>query len=153
MKFAITLSMLLYVLHTQAQIVNIPDTNFKAMLIGSGVDINNDGEIQELEASLITDLNVTDEYGLITDITGIKSFSNLLNLNLSYTQYALVVDISGMASLKSLNAFNAYLGLSSVNFNNCTNLQDVTLKAIIDTLYPTGLDSLKNIQLEFDLFI
>jgi len=141
--------MLLYVLHTQAQIVNIPDTNFKAMLIASGVDINNDGEIQELEASLITDLNVTDEYGLITDITGIKSFSNLLNLNLSYTQYALVVDISGMASLKSLNAFNAYLGLSSVNFNNCTNLQDVTLKAIIDTLYPTGLDSLKNIQLDF----
>jgi hypothetical protein len=38
----------------QAQIVNIPDANFKSTLIGLGVDTNGDGQIQVGEAKVVT---------------------------------------------------------------------------------------------------
>src|SRR6478609_1320990 len=86
--------------YTQAQIVNIPDANFKAKLLAastsqsiasietpdsngqvgsySAIDTNNDGEIQVSEALLIKWLNISSP--TITSLTGVNSFSNLQSI-------------------------------------------------------------------------
>ena len=74
-----------------AQIVTIPDANFKYVLLhGACVDTNsdnigdtdadtdNDGEIQVSEALTVIGLNITMQN--ISDLTGIESFSNLQHL-------------------------------------------------------------------------
>ena len=62
----------------QAQIVNIPDANFKAKLIALGVDTNGDGNIQNSEATAVINLDV--ENSLINSLVGIQSFTNLQEL-------------------------------------------------------------------------
>ena len=62
-----------------AQIVNIPDPNFKNALIDEGVDTNNDGEIQVSEAEAVLNLNVNDRN--ISSLEGIQSFINLEELH------------------------------------------------------------------------
>ena len=90
-----------------AQIVNIPDSNFKARLLGANggvhastetpvyypvsdtwgvsssniIDTNGDGEIQVSEAQAIKFLNVYN--GSIYDLQGISSFTNLEFLNIN----------------------------------------------------------------------
>ena len=81
----------------QAQVINIPDTNFKNALIntmcvdtnGDGffnadADINNDNEIQVDEAEAILRLNVSSQN--ITELEGIENFTNLELLNCSVNQ-------------------------------------------------------------------
>jgi hypothetical protein len=76
-----------------AQIVNIPDANFKAKLIQLGVDTNADGEIQESEAAYPNYLDVSNSN--IADLTGIKSFTNIGILNCSFNQLT-TLDIANM---------------------------------------------------------
>jgi len=76
---------------SNAQIVDIPDANFKNALVNtncvdtngdgnvdSDADINNDGEIQVSEAEAVLYLNVTSEN--ISSLEGIQSFINLEDL-------------------------------------------------------------------------
>ena len=63
-----------------AQIVDIPDPNFKAGLIEEGVDTNGDGEIQVSEAEEVLYLHLP--YRNIESIEGILSFTNIITLNL-----------------------------------------------------------------------
>jgi hypothetical protein len=85
----------------KAQIVNIPDANFKAKLLEaspsnqiastqtpdinanvttfSKIDTNDDGEIQVSEALAIKWLSV--RISSISDLTGIESFTNLITLS------------------------------------------------------------------------
>lgn len=85
-----------------AQIVNIPDANFKAKLLAANtsnnfiaknlqgvnvaIDTNNDGEIQLSEAQNIGELSfagsLSYNMNTITSIIGIKSFTNLKKLQL-----------------------------------------------------------------------
>lgn len=94
--------MLLASFSVEAQIVNIPDANFKAKLLEASpsntiaqnssnqnikIDANDDGEIQESEALLVRKLDVSN--ASISSLEGINSFSNLSELrannnNLSY---------------------------------------------------------------------
>ena len=84
-----------------AQIVNIPDANFKAKLLSADatpfnafafnfaqqafkLDVNNDGEIQVSEALLVMQLSIS--YSNISDLTGIESFANLITLNCDHNQ-------------------------------------------------------------------
>lgn len=67
-----------------AQIVNIPDANFKAALIEAGVDTNGDGEIQVSEAENTINLSLLQEN--IQSVEGIASFINLRELNLSFNE-------------------------------------------------------------------
>ena len=67
-----------------AQIVTIPDANFKARLIAMGLDVNSDGEIQQSEALNVTLLSV--DASNISDLTGIASFTNLTGLDCSQNQ-------------------------------------------------------------------
>jgi len=64
-----------------AQIVNIPDSIFKSRLFFHGVDLNQDGEIQETEAQQVTFLDIRDSG--IKDLTGLEKFTSLHVLNVS----------------------------------------------------------------------
>ncbi|MEY8848193.1 T9SS type A sorting domain-containing protein [Psychroserpens sp. XS_ASV72] len=138
----ILLLLLFTSLFCQAQIVNIPDANFKAALIDDGVDTNMDGEIQESEASQVTILNVS--YEGISDMTGLSSFSSLtelfcINNNISE------LDLSGNPLLERIDCgWNSMDNLDiSQNFNikfiycgsNSISQLDLTGKSQLITLY------------------
>lgn len=80
-KHSFLLALFSVVFAASAQIVNIPDANFKAKLIASGVDTNTDGEIQESEALSITGLYL--DSANISSLEGIQSFSNVTSLRCS----------------------------------------------------------------------
>ena len=110
-----------------AQIVNIPDANFKNALVNSicangadepfvvtDVDTNDDGEIQVSEALAIQNLfvslpphlpgeNTTGMIPLgISDLTGIEAFLNLKRLDISQNQLT-ALDVSMLTQLRSLD--------------------------------------------------
>ena len=73
-----------------AQIVNIPDAKFKAKLLEANtdnsiaknldgsyfkIDLNGDGEIQEIEAQNVSFLNLSNSY--ISSLEGLSNFSAL----------------------------------------------------------------------------
>ena len=104
------LILLLFTGMVNAQIVNIPDANFKAKLISLGIDTNSDSEIQGSEASVVTVLDIYNQN--ITDLTGISSF---VNLNILF------------CSNNSISNLNL-TGLSSLQTLDCSNNQLITIK-------------------------
>ena len=113
-----------------AQIVTIPDANFKAELIADGIDTNSDGEIQETEAlaTLSMDLDDFD----IADLTGIEAFVNLENFESDPNQVA-TIDFSTNVNLLSVNiqaAIPPSIGpLTSVNVGSCAALESLLINA------------------------
>jgi hypothetical protein len=137
----------------QAQIVTIPDANFKNALLNtncvsnainqtfdSDADLNNDGEIQVSEAQAITRLNLSNQN--IVSLEGINAFSNLENLYfndnlianaLSLSSLVNLTEVEGTANqLTSLDVSNlpnlVYLSvggnnLETINFSGSTNLE------------------------------
>jgi uncharacterized repeat protein (TIGR01451 family) len=132
------LLMLLFTGIVKAQIVNIPDTNFKAKLIALGVDTNNDGQIQNSEAIDRVGLDVSNSN--IADLTGIRSFLSIQSLNCSNNQLS-TLNLSGLNDLFSFDCSNNAISainftgvnlnifvcefnqLSSLNINSMTNLE------------------------------
>ncbi len=119
---------------TNAQIVDIPDANFKAKLIALGVDTNTDGEIQESEALVITSLNLFDSS--ISDLTGIEAFENLEFLDCGGNLLS-SLDVSNNIALATLYCYSNDLTLLDCNNNinltaliltNNLNLTTVFLK-------------------------
>lgn len=132
-----------------AQIVTIPDANFKAKLIALGLDTNADGEIQNAEVQSLTGLNVANSN--ISSLVGISAFTSLISLNCSdnnltsldlnaltalstlYCQNNLLTDLSFSPtfSLNHVNAANnpidtlAFIGsnLLDLTLNGCSALQ------------------------------
>ncbi len=90
-------------LGSTAQIVNIPDVNFKARLIAFGMDTSSDGEIQVSEALLITSLFLDNSN--ISSLEGIEAFTNLTALNCS-SNLLTSLDISQLVNLKYLYCSN-----------------------------------------------
>lgn len=99
-----------------AQIVDIPDTNFKNALVNDNVvdidgdeigdmdaDTNNDGEIQLTEALAVVSLNVSLKN--IASLEGIQSFTNLEILNCKLNDIA-TMDITALVSLEKLDCAN-----------------------------------------------
>ncbi len=151
MKRIFTLLFLIISFSSQAQIVNIPDANFKNFIIDNGVDVNNDGEIQNSEAELVTQLHSNFNAGntsQINDYTGISSFLNLRKLLITPIGYrwaghadlsgltfldtiemqdALVesLDLTGCTGLKRIN-FLDNGRLASLNISNCVNLETLS---------------------------
>ena len=107
----------------QAQIVNIPDLNFKTRLItanssnstagtmsadgtyfigGTVIDTNGNGEIEFSEAAEIDYLNVSTYFGSpssISSIQGIEAFVNLKLLNCSYNNIS-TLEVSNLTNLQ-----------------------------------------------------
>jgi hypothetical protein len=149
---------------TQAQIINFPDANFKAKLLSGSdsnnvastdipdnldsisnftfIDINNNGEIEESEAALITYLNVSNSN--ITNLLGIEYFTNLQILNCSANQLT-HLNASTLSNLKKLNCSDNQLtnlnvtSLSSLNSLNCA-VNQLTILNINE------LDNLKSLN-------
>lgn len=78
MKTINLLLLLCFFIPIQAQIVNIPDTNFKNALLNHTptIDTNGDGEIQVSEAESITSSIIVNSKD-ISDLTGIEAFINV----------------------------------------------------------------------------
>lgn len=95
-----------------AQIVNIPDVNFKNALLNYNppIDTNGDGEIQFSEAGVVINLGGIADRN-ISDLTGIEAFVNVELLNL-FRNSLTVLDISQNINLSQL----------SCGDNNLTNL-------------------------------
>lgn len=141
MKTKLFFALLFTTIISFAQIVNIPDANFKAKLLAASpsntiaknltwnyfkIDANNDGEIQNSEAEQVIDLDLSSSS--IQSLVGIQSFINLLNLRCQYNQLS-QLDVTGLTQLKNLDCFSNQLtqldvsGLSQLRELYCWNNQ------------------------------
>ncbi len=126
-----------------AQIVDIPDENFKSALVNDpvadlgdntwgDVDTNNDGEIQVSEAEAVQKLHINSL--LIDSIIGINSFTNIIELVCAYNNLN-EIDVSENLNLKVLNLLD-------------NNLNDLDISANLSIEY---LDFAHNNLSEIDL--
>ncbi len=108
----------------QAQIINIPDANFKAKLLQPNVaynnlsqpiiiDANGNGEIEVSEIQNVYMLNVSESN--ISDLTGISSFVNLRNLYCDNNQLT-TLEVGNGIVLRGLGASHNNLTSVMVNF-------------------------------------
>jgi uncharacterized repeat protein (TIGR01451 family) len=141
----------------QAQIVNIPDAEFKALLLSaySGnniarnstgntvkIDINNDGQIQVSEAAAIWQLNVS---GITSaSLEGISSFSNLRKLDCS-NMYLTTLNVSMLPHLKELICNES--NVTSVDVSGLIDLEIFFCNwCFLTELDLTGLSALKEVD-------
>ena len=128
-----------------AQIINFPDANFKAKLLSASasnqiasteipdqygtvnsysvIDTNNNGEIEESEAAVITCLFVIDQNNFynITDLTGIEKFTNLVYLKLNNNFSLNTLNLSQNVNLLRLNCRNNQI--DNLDITQCQNLE------------------------------
>jgi len=128
-KLYLTIVLLLVFFFSQAQIVDIPDANFKWALVNWGVaslgngifedvDTNDDGEIQISEAEAVIGLYVWNWD--IESIEGIESFINILELGIGENNIS-NMDLSQNTSLEYLAAnHNQFV---SIDISNNINLE------------------------------
>jgi uncharacterized repeat protein (TIGR01451 family) len=102
-KLYFLLVAILLVTATNAQIVTIPDANFKAKIIDNGFDDNADGEIQTSEALQIFSLDL--DNANISSLEGINEFINLQSLSAKNNQIT-ILDISNLNLLSDLVVSN-----------------------------------------------
>ena len=139
MKTFYIITLLFISIISQAQIANIPDTNFKNALIGQGVDTNNDGEIQISEAEVVTSLLLLEQN--IADFEGLQYFVNLEVL------WASSNPINNIDVTQNYN-----LTWLTLNFCQLSNL-DVSQNTLLETLWCqhnnlSSLDLSQNINLK-----
>ncbi len=123
---------------TNAQIINIPDANFKTKLVSADVsntiakdlsgnyfkiDTNNDGEIQESEALQVSYIEVTNAN--IFSITGIDKFLNITSLECEYNHLT-TIDTSVLTSLLGLYCSNNQI--TSLDLSNNINLESLYVR-------------------------
>jgi hypothetical protein len=125
-----------------AQIVNIPDANFKQALLENHpvIDTNGDGEIQVSEAEAATNIFVHDKN--VADLTGIEAFVNLEKLVCSSNPIS-TVDLSNNPSLVQLVIGRT--NLSSLDISQNTELYTL----YIDNTNITEIDTSNHPNLEF----
>jgi len=107
-------------LFANAQIVNIPDANFKYRLVNHipVIDTNGDGEIQVSEAVNFTDsIDVGD--GNISDLIGIEAFTQITGLYCWINQLT-SIDVSNNTALKVLRCGENQL--INIDISNNTDL-------------------------------
>ena len=101
------------------QIVNIPDANFKAYLVGNtAINTNGDSEIQVSEATTFNGLIYCPILS-ISDLTGIEAFVNLNELQ-CYSNQLTSLDLSNNTFLTVFNC--SYNQLTTLNVSNNTSL-------------------------------
>ncbi len=127
MKKITLLIVAVFTLQLQAQVVSIPDTNFKNALLAHVpvIDTNSDGEIQVSEANAFTgklDLNLKS----ITDFTGLEAFTNITFLNADFNDAA-VLDLSNNTKIDTLWV-GAMTNLSSLDLSKNKNLIDIKVR-------------------------
>ena len=147
MKKLYLFTFLLLVSNAFSQIVNIPDLNFKAYLVGnSAINTNADSEIQVSEAIAFTgtincsNLNISNLSGIeeFINITTLRCNNNQLNtLDISYNEFLVFLDCS-FNQITSLDVSqNIALRELSCQSNQLTSL-DVTQNSRLTNLYCGG---------------
>ena len=141
-----TLLTIFFFATANAQIVNIPDANFKAKLIALGKDTNADGQIQVTEALAVTFLSVNN--ASISDMTGIEAFTNLQILRCQYNQLS-TLNVQGLTNLTGLKCNNNQL--PTLNVQGLTNLGELQCQNNqLTTLNVQGLTNLQYIDSIFN---
>ena len=110
MKYIFILLSLLFTFSIQAQVINIPDANFKAKLIALGLDDNGNGQIEMAETVEVYILNLQNSN--ISSLEGIQYFTEMDWLDCSG---------NNISDLSVLNTFSYFSYLSCSN-NNLTSL-------------------------------
>jgi Leucine-rich repeat (LRR) protein len=138
----ILLLLLLFTGIVNAQIVNIPDANFKAKLVDLGFDTNLDGNIQNIEAEAVLSLNLNN---LSLDLNGIEAFTNLTELNIGSNVIIQNANISNLINLKKLTLF--FCNQNTLDVSNLINLEelDITYNSI-SVLNLINLVNLKSLR-------
>ncbi|WP_293871928.1 T9SS type A sorting domain-containing protein [Flavobacterium sp.] len=162
LKKLIPLFVLLFAVTAKAQIVNIPDANFKAKLllasptveIAKGIndqwikiDANNDGEIQQSEADLVKYLDISNSN--IRYSNGLISFVNLEVLRCRQNKFTSIT-LNGLVNLKEIDLwFNYYL--KTLNLSGLSNLKTLSCYSCnnLQTLNMTGLTNLESLNYSF----
>lgn len=156
----------------QAQIVNIPDANFKAKLLEASpsssiaqnsafppqnikIDINDDGEIQESEALLVSYLNVSNSN--ISSIEGINNFQNLREINANNNNLSIVI-FEGSIQLRRVQLNNnQFASQESISFLLTNNQSSLNLDLKNNLISSFNLDlfhqsnSINNAPIEINL--
>lgn len=169
MKIKVLFFFIVYTSICNAQIINIPDANFKIKLLGANttnliakdlsgnyfkIDANNDGEIQQSEANNVSELslnyplNGTNYY--MNSAIGITNFNNLTKLDLRNNRIV-NLNISGMQFLNFIDCSNNSQYLISLTIENLPLLETLNcLNAGSNTSNPfysfSNLNALKNIN-------
>ena len=129
---------------TNAQIVNIPDANFKAFLISNGFDTNADGQIQESEALSVINLYVSNE-PLITSLEGLSSFTNLTSLIISNLPQLTDIDASNLTNVVGFS-FNDLPLISSLDLTGCTSLTSFYINNNMPNVTSINVSGLTNLE-------
>lgn len=142
MKFISLLVLLVIGCSLNAQIVTIPDANFKNALVNTlcvdldndgvndeDVDTNNDGEIQVTEAEAISNLDVSGEF--IGSMSGIERFINLERLECAGNNLT-VLDVSDLLGLLRLECNENDLIALDVSENIALDNLDITNNEITE---------------------
>ena len=138
-KISLLFACFTIMVNTNAQIINIPDNNFKNFLLWASnenssyygfvrdslnnpiaVDINNDNEIDVSEALNVSNLFIFNDN--IKDLTGIKFFKNLKYLWCEGNELT-SLDLSGLNKLSVLNC--SYNELTTLNLTGLDQLKDL----------------------------
>lgn len=147
MKKIYTLCLLLLgALSLQAQIVNIPDANFKSLLL-SNADTNQDNQIQVSEALAVNSLTVYGANPEITDLTGLDAFTNLTYLELRFLNITTPLSLSSFTHLESVYFFST--SFTSVDFSGMISLESVSMSSTpVQTLTFNNLPNLSFVYLD-----
>ena len=132
---------LILILWSNAQIVNIPDVNFKNYLLAH-FDGNQDNQIQVSEAQNVYSINLTSSLS-ISDITGIEHFSNLTMLIIKYNNITAPVNLSQNTNLNVVTLWGSspsinISGLSVLKYadlNGKYTSVDLTNKPLLEQLF------------------
>jgi len=116
---AILLFSFLFTQHLKAQNVNIPDANFKALLVANTlINTNADAEISLAEAAAYNGTISAESVG-INDFTGIEAFTALTRLKCGFN-LATTLDLTYNVSLTYVNCTSN--SLTTLNVTNLTQI-------------------------------
>lgn len=161
MKKKLLYLLLLFSGIASAQIVNIPDINFKNWLLSANtsndiakdindnyivIDTNGDYEIQESEALQVWSLSI--QGSGVSDATGLEAFTNLRYFNCSLNNGLTYLDLSTLVNLETFIS-DTGTPLEFLSFSGLANLQYVFLyDGNLETIDFTGVTSLEVITLQ-----
>ncbi|NUY79886.1 T9SS type A sorting domain-containing protein [Flavobacterium sp. MAH-1] len=155
MKNNYLLLLLLFAVGVKAQIISIPDAQFKAKLLSGEctfdssdnpfqIDANGNNEIEQSEALTVSRISIYNAIPKIQSFAGVEYFTNLTEFRTS-EQNVSTLDVSALSSLTLLEIYNSHL--TSVNVSGLSNLEYINVSGNeIGTLDLNGLTSLENLQ-------
>ena len=130
---------------TTEEVVDIPDVNFKAYLVGdNSINTNEDSEIQISEATAFTGAILC--HGLsISDLTGIEAFTEITHLYCHNNSLA-SIDVSFNTKLLTLECSGN--GLTSINFGDVSTIANLYANNnSLSAIDLSGISDLENTNL------